>query len=73
MAVWPGAGDISSVHLRSHSELPISMVRSGLQGLPLSDRLSSGDVVYSVIWCVVALAVGSLIFKRFEGEAVKHL
>jgi lipopolysaccharide transport system permease protein len=51
--------------------VPITMVRSGIDGTPLG--IDGGHVLYSVAFCVLSFLLGSMIFKRFEAGVVKKL
>lgn len=53
--------------------VPITMVRCGIEGRPLPDVVSLQNVLYSLGVCVGMFAIGTMFFKRFEGEAVKHI
>ena len=51
--------------------VPITMIRNGIDGSPLSIELNY--IVYSVVFCVSSLLLGAMIFKRYEAETVKYL
>ena len=51
----------------------ITMVRSGTECKPMDPRISNGDILYSVGVCVACFIVGTMFFKRFESEVVKHI
>jgi len=53
--------------------VPISMVRSGIEGHGLSDKIQPGHILYSVGMCALVFILGTMFFKRFEGEVVKNL
>ena len=71
--VPPGRASTLDKLLYNPMAVPIEMVRSGLQGQPLPAAIATGDIAYSVTFCVVSFIVGAMIFKRFETEVVKHL
>lgn len=50
---------------------PITMIKDGILGLPLS--ISSGYVVYSCCVCVATMLFGMALFRRMEAEVVKKL
>jgi ABC-type polysaccharide/polyol phosphate export permease len=51
--------------------VPITMVRSGIDGSPLG--ISSGWVLYSVGVCTAMFLIGVCIFQRYEAGVVKSL
>ena len=51
--------------------VPISMIRSGFDGTELG--IDSFYIIYSVVFCLTTLILGSMIFKRFEYTVVKYL
>lgn len=53
--------------------VPIAMVRAGMQGQPLPERLTTFNITYSICFCIGSFLIGAMIFKKFETEVVKHL
>jgi lipopolysaccharide transport system permease protein len=51
----------------------ITMVRSGIECKPLDSRIGTEDILYTVGMCVGCFVVGTMFFKRFEPEVVKHI
>jgi len=51
--------------------VPISMIRSGFDGTELG--IDSFYIIYSVVFCLTSLILGSIIFKRHESTVVKYL
>lgn len=50
---------------------PLTMVRNGIDGRPLG--IEPGYVIYSVAFCLIALVLGAMVFKRHEALVVKKL
>ena len=51
--------------------VPISMIRSGFDGTELG--IDSFYIIYSVVFCLTSLVLGSMIFKHYEATVVKYL
>lgn len=51
--------------------VPITMVRNGIAGQALT--IDMFYVLYSIIFCVSSLILGTMTFKRFESEVIKKL
>jgi ABC-type polysaccharide/polyol phosphate export permease len=51
--------------------VPITMARHGLMGKWPDIPLNS--IIYSISFAVIMWILGSIIFHRYEREAVKHL
>mgnify|MGYP001251754924 CR=1 FL=1 len=51
--------------------VPITMVRNGFRGVPIG--IESQFIWYSVIFCILAYCLGTMIFKKFEPKVVKYL
>jgi len=57
--------------LLNPAAVPITMIRNGITGQPLS--VSPGQIAYSVTFCVVAFVVGAMVFQRYEARVIKKL
>lgn len=51
--------------------VPITMVRNGIDGRPIG--LGTGEVTYSVAFCLLSFFLGAMIFKKFEADVVKKI
>jgi len=51
--------------------VPITMVRNGFRGVPLG--VDAVSVAYSICFCLLAMIIGSIVFKKFESKVVKFL
>ena len=51
--------------------VPITMIRNGIEGKALS--IDSFYILYSFLFCLSSLILGTIIFKRFESEVIKKL
>jgi len=68
----PGRAALRGILLFNPVALPITMVRSGIDGTGLK-VIPNLFIVYSVVVCVGSFLVGSMIFKRYEARLVKNL
>jgi len=57
--------------LLNPAAVPITMIRNGLTGHPLT--VSPAQIAWSVAWCVLAFVVGAMVFQRFEARVIKKL
>ena len=61
----------AEVVLLNPMSVPISMVRSGIDGSSLD--IPSGYVVYSIAVCLAVFLLGTMVFQRYESRVVKKL